>query len=248
MVLIIAEIGINHNGNINLAHEMIRQAAMCGADVVKFQLYSVDALFGPNGEDPNPEIHAGVKHMELTKDDVVKLMGWCDEEGIEFMASVFDEERLQWLEDLGVKRHKVASRTAKLTPELADKMVATGKECFVSLGFGAKPRWGVKHALEGQTKKPDNVKYLYCVAEYPTEFSSLALPCVFPLHPIYDGFSDHTLGLGASLAAVSRGATVIEKHFTLSKAANGFDHICSITPDELSDLVKYTRAMEKIIK
>lgn len=133
---------------------------------------------------------------------------------------------------------------------MADKIVATGKECFVSLGFGAKPRWGTKHASadSGQEKKPDNVCYLYCISEYPTEFTSLHLPCVFPLHPIYDGFSDHTLGLGASLAAVSRGATVIEKHFTLNKAAEGFDHICSIDPSELADLVKYSREIAKVIR
>jgi len=248
MVLIIAEIGINHNGNIHLAHEMIRQAAIAGADVAKFQAYSVDALFGPDGEDPNEEIWKGVKPLEFNQEQFAQLKQWCDEEGIEFMSSVFDEERFQWMEELDVKRHKVASRTSKLTPDLATKMIASGKECLVSLGFEAKPIWGVKHPNEGQIRKPDNVRYLYCVAEYPAEYSSLKMPCVFPLHPIYDGFSDHTLGIEASLVAVARGATIIEKHFTLSKSAQGFDHVCSITPDELSDLVKYTRRMEKVVK
>lgn len=241
MVLVIAEIGINHNGNINLAHEMIRQASMCGADVAKFQAYSVDALFGPDGEDPNEEIHAGVKPLEFNQEQFAQLNEWCNEEGIEFMCSVFDDERFQWMEDLGVKRHKIASRVSKLNRPLAQKMINTGKDCYMSLGFDSKP-------IEGN---PENVKYLYCVAEYPTEYSALKLPREFSKwraasYTAYYGFSDHSLGIGASLIAVGRGAQVIEKHFTLSKAANGFDHVCSIDPTELTDLVKYTREMEKI--
>lgn len=237
MVLIIAEIGINYNGNINLAHEMIRQAAMCGADVAKFQAYSVDALFHPDyGEDPNEEIWKGVKPLEFNKEQFEQIKYWCDEQNIEFMCSVFDEERLQWMEDLGVKRHKIASRVSKLNRPLAEKIIATGKECYMSLGFDSKM------FDEG---KYDNVKYLYCVAEYPTEFKSLNLPMMFS-EDIFYGFSDHTLGIGASLVALGRGAQLIEKHFTLSKSAVGFDHVCSIDPQELSDLVKYTREMEKI--
>ena len=244
-VIIIAEIGINHNGNMNIAHELIRQAAMCGADVAKFQLYSVDGLFGPDGHDPRPDLCDKLQHVGLSKDNVVQLMKWCDEQEIEFMASVFDEERLQWLEDLGVRRHKIASRTMKLTPDLAEKIVKTGKECFVSTGMGG--------GFNGKYR--DRTRSLYCVSEYPTEFTSLEMPEKFSgmaskldSMPYYDGFSDHTLGIGASLVALGRGAEVIEKHFTLNKAAEGFDHICSITPDELSDLVKYAREIEKVVR
>lgn len=241
MTLIIAEIGINHNGNINLAHELIRQAAECGADVAKFQAYSVDALFGPDGEDPNPVIHTGVKPLEFNKDQFSKIKEWCDEENIEFMCSVFDDERLQWMEELGVKRHKIASRVSKLNRPLAEKMIATGKECYMSLGFGSKM------FDEDSVKVRPNVHYLYCVSEYPTERSSINLPTVFS-KDMFFGFSDHTLGIGASLAAVGRGARVIEKHFTLNKAAEGFDHICSITPDELRDLVKYSKSISKFVR
>lgn len=240
MVFIIAEIGINHNGNMNLAHELIRQAAMCGADAAKFQAYSVDALFGPNGEDPNPEIHAGVKPLEFNKEQFAQIKEWCDEEKIEFMCSVFDDERFEWMEDLGVQRHKIASRVSKLNRPLAEKMIATGKECFMSLGFGSKM------FNEDNPVVRSNVGYLYCVSEYPTEYSSLDMPTQFSKDVFY-GFSDHTLGIGASLVAIGRGAKVIEKHFTLNKAAEGFDHICSITPDELADLVKYAKEMEKAI-
>lgn len=237
MVFVIAEIGINHNGNIHLAHELIRQAAIAGADAAKFQAYSVDALFGPDGEDPNPEIHKGVKPLEFNKEQFAQLKEWCDEEGIEFMCSVFDEERLQWVEDLGVKRHKIASRVSKLNRPLAEKMMATGKECLMSLGFASEPL----------AESLGNMRYLYCVSQYPTEYSSLQLPLDFGISNYFYGFSDHTLGIEASLVAVARGAKVIEKHFTLSKATPGFDHICSITPDELADLVKYSKLMQKVV-
>jgi len=244
MVFVIAEIGINHNGNINLAHELIRQAAICGADAAKFQAYSVDALFGPDGEDPNPEIHAGVKPLEFNKEQFAQCKQWCEEESIEFMCSVFDEERLQWMEDLEVKRHKIASRVSKLNHALAEKMVATGKECFMSMGMGGKGFEGRHH---GQ------VHYLYCVAEYPTEYTSLKMPERFEgmLSPFSSrsapyGFSDHTLGIEASLVAIGRGALAIEKHFTLNKGMEGFDHICSITPDELELLVRLGKQMSKV--
>jgi N-acetylneuraminate synthase/N,N'-diacetyllegionaminate synthase len=239
-VTIIAEIGINHNGNMNLAHEMIRQAALCGADVAKFQAYSVDQLFHPEtGEDPNEEIWKGVKPLEFDRDQFVQIKKWCDEQRIEFMCSVFDEERLKWMEELGVEKHKIASRVSKLNPGLARKIVDTAKKCYMSLGFGAK-------RLDLMA---DHLCYLYCVSKYPTEYSDIHLPESFGGAPDqFCGFSDHSLGIGASLAAIGRGAKVIEKHFTLNKAAEGFDHVCSITPDELSDLVKYAREMEKVVK
>jgi sialic acid synthase SpsE len=238
MIDIIAEVGINHQGNINLAHEMIRQAALCGANCVKFQAYSVDKLFHPDyGEDPNEEIWKGVKPLEFNKDQFVQLKKWCKEENVEFMCSVFDEERLEWMEDIGVERHKIASRVSKLNPELARKIISTGKECLMSLGFSAK-------RLD---EDDGDIKYLYCVSEYPTEYSSLHIPKQFGHDYEYYGFSDHSLGIGASLVAIGRGAKTVEKHFTLNKAAEGFDHVCSIDPIELKHLAAFGREMSKVI-
>jgi len=249
MVFIIAEIGINHNGSMPLAHELIRQAAIAGADAAKFQAYSVDALFGPNGEDPNPEIHAGVKDLEFNYDQFKQCKKWCDEEGIMFMCSVFDEERLQWIESLAVGRHKIASRVSKLNPDLAHRIAKTGVPCYMSLGFNSVR---IEDDIKGDGRyftPYENIRYLYCVSEYPTEFENLELPKTFKheTNRGYYGFSDHTLGIEASLVAVARGAKVIEKHFTLNKAAEGFDHVCSIDPAELSDLVKYSKLMSKVI-
>jgi len=236
---IIAEIGINFGGNLDLAHNMIRESAICGANTAKFQLYSVETLFGKNGEDPNQAIYEGVKHTELKKDDVVKLMRWCDEEGVEFLASVFDEERFQWLEDLGVKRYKIASRTSKLTRGLAEKIAQTGKPCLMALGFNSAPL----------DLKYTNVKYLHCISSYPTEYSMINFPTSFR-GTIYHGVSDHSIGIESSLVAIGRGARVVEKHVTYDKSCDNpkFDHVCSIDFSELKDLVKYARLMDKVVK
>lgn len=236
---IIAEIGINFDGNLDLAHNMIREASICGANTAKFQLYSVDGLFGENGEDPNKEIYNGVKHTELKEEDIKKLMRWCKEENIGFLASVFDEERFNWLEKLGVQRYKIASRTSKLTRELAEKIAQTGKECLMALGFDSNPL----------DLKYSSVKYLWCKSQYPTEYSNMNIPVSFK-NTIYSGISDHSLGIEASLIAVARGAQIVEKHVTYDKSANSpkFDHVCSIDFSELKDLVKYSKLINKVVQ
>src|SRR3990167_9393784 len=122
------------------------------------------------------------------------------------MASVFDLERFEWMEALGARRYKIASRTVQETA-LCKKILATGKETFISLGF-----WRGK-AVPYQAA---NARYLYCVPKYPCEYSDIHLPDSFSAS-IYEGFSDHTLGIEASLVAIGRGATIIERHFTLNK-------------------------------
>lgn len=234
-MLIIAEIGINHNGNLNLAHELIRQAKLAGADVAKFQFYDPYKLFGPEGSHPDP---ANLEHalaVTFGFEEACRLRDWCDEETIEFAASVFDLERFEWMEQLGVKRHKIASRAVR-DIDLCQRILATGKETLVSLGMWQGD--GVPYAAP-------NVRYLYCVAKYPCEYSDIRLPLSFR-DSMYEGFSDHTIGIEASLVAVARGASIIEKHFTLNKGLSGPDHVCSVTPSELADLCKYSRLMQKM--
>jgi N-acetylneuraminate synthase/N,N'-diacetyllegionaminate synthase len=163
-----------------------------------------------------------------------QLKTWCEQEGIEFMASVFDLERFKWMESLGVSRHKVASRVVQ-DQELCEHILATGLETFISLGFWDGP--GVPYQCS-------NARYLYCVPTYPCPYEDICLPQEFT-DSIYEGFSDHTIGIEAALVAVGRGARIIEKHFTLNKGLSGPDHICSATPDELVELVRLARLMEK---
>jgi N-acetylneuraminate synthase/N,N'-diacetyllegionaminate synthase len=235
-MVIIAEIGINHNGSIDLAHELIRQARIAGADIAKFQFYDPYKVFGPAGSHPNPEALAQALTVQFGYEDARRLKRWCDEEQIEFMASVFDDERFEWMESLGVQRHKLASRSVQ-DKDLCRRVLATGKETFISLGM-----WD-----GGDVPYPaPNARYLYCVSKYPCEYGDIRLPTAFA-DSIYDGFSDHAIGIEAALVAIGRGARIIEKHFTLNKGLAGPDHVCSITPEELAELVRYGRLMEKVI-
>jgi N-acetylneuraminate synthase/N,N'-diacetyllegionaminate synthase len=234
-MIIIAEIGINHNGNLELAHELIRQARIAGADIAKFQFYDPYKIFGPQGSYPNAEALAQALTVQFGYEDARRLKAWCGQEGIEFMASVFDLERFEWMESLGVARHKIASRAAQ-DRELCERVLGTGRETFVSLGFWTGSEVPYRHA---------NARYLYCVPKYPTPYEDLRLPKSFA-DSWYAGFSDHTIGIEACLVAVGRGARILEKHFTLNKGLPGPDHICSATPDELAELTRLSRLMEKI--
>jgi|SRR5688572_12004161 sialic acid synthase SpsE len=234
-MVIIAEIGINHNGSLDLAHELIRQARICGADIAKFQFYDPHKIFGPRGSHPNDEALQQALRVQFGYDDAERLKAWCDEEGIEFMASAFDVERFEWMQSLGVSRHKIASRAVQ-NAELCERILSTGQETFVSLGFWDR---------SGVPFDAPQARYLYCVPKYPCEYSDVSLPPLFA-DTVYDGFSDHTIGIEAALVAVGRGARVIEKHFTLNKGLPGPDHVCSATPEELGALCRYARLMGKL--
>lgn len=234
-MIIIAEIGINHNGSVHLAHELIKQARNASADIAKFQFYDPYKIFGPDGSYPNAEALSQALTVQFGYDEARQLKAWCDQEGIEFMASVFDLERFGWMESIGVRRHKLASRTVQ-DRALCERTLATGLETFVSLGF-----W----KGEGVPYDAANARYLYCVPKYPCPYEDIALPRSFD-GSVYDGFSDHTIGIEAALVAVGRGARVLEKHFTLNKGLPGPDHVCSATPDELAELTRLARQMEKL--
>ena len=221
MTEIIAEIGQNFNGDIDVAIQLILEAKKSGADVAKFQLYNAKELFSREG---NPWYEYNCS-TELTYNNVKKLKQVCDDNDIEFMASAFDVERVDWLEDIGVQRHKLASRSIS-DQDLINKVLKTNKTTFISLGM-----WDQKEFPEINN---DNAKYLYCISKYPTELVDVKLKQVD--FSKYFGFSDHTIGITASCAALSRGARVIEKHFTLDREAFGPDHSCSMTPNQLLQL------------
>lgn len=245
-VLFIAEVGINWNNDLQLAHRLIRAAKLVGANVAKFQIYSATHLFGPDGQTPNASILDQVKWMDdVSLETVMWLQARCDEEGIEFAASAFDEERLGWLEQVGVKRHKLASRTVKYDMPYCLKVLSLGKPVVASLGMW-RPEDSVRVVPFWNWA---NVRYMYCVSEYPTLPSNLYLPDTFHDVPSrYAGFSDHTIGVGAALAAIGRGATIIEKHLTLDKALPGPDHACSATPEEFALIVKVGKQVHEAVK
>jgi N-acetylneuraminate synthase/N,N'-diacetyllegionaminate synthase len=218
---IIAEIGQNHNGDMAIAMDLIRAAKKAGADVAKFQVYEARALFPPKSENPWFDYNC---RTELKKDDVFRLAETCERVGIEFMASVFDTERIGWLEDAGVKRYKIASRSVHDTGLIA-AVAATGKPMIVSLG-----QW--RAATFPEIPATGGVDFLYCIAKYPAPYSELRLASVD--FTSYAGFSDHSLGVTAACASFALGARILEKHMTLDKAAYGPDHQGSMTPAELA--------------
>lgn len=222
---IIAEIGQNHNGDMELARKLIAEAKAGGADVAKFQVYDARALFPEQGN----EWFAYNCKTELTRANVETLARECERQGIEFMASVFDVERVAWLEAVGVRRYKIASRSVR-DQALIEAIAETGKPVIVSLGMWNAPEFPKVDA-------PGGVGYLYCVSKYPTELADLRFGSVDFAR--YLGFSDHTIGIEASTIAFSRGARIIEKHFTVDKDMYGPDHSGSMTPVELAALSRF---------
>jgi sialic acid synthase SpsE len=226
---VIAEIGQNHNGDMQLARRLIAEAKAAGADVAKFQVYDARALFPKEG---NEWFDYNCK-TELSRADVETLSRECETQGIEFMASVFDVERVAWLEGVGMRRYKIASRSVR-DAELIEAVAKAGKPMLVSLGM-----WD--GADFPKITSPGGVEYLYCVSKYPTDMSDLHFGKVDFTR--YAGFSDHTLGVDAAMIALSRGARIIEKHFTIDKTMYGPDHSGSMTPSELATLSRFKRSL-----
>ena len=227
---IIAEIGQNHNGDMTIAKELIHAAAENGADVAKFQLFDSRALF-PTKEEGN-EWYDYNCSTELSKDDLHLLNEECQKADIEFMSSAFDVERVSWLEEINVRRHKLASRSIK-DQELINAVARTKKPIICSLGLWDDPDFP-------QINAPGGLYFLYCVCKYPTPLIDLQLQdVIFDQHSSFAGFSDHTMGIAAPITAIARGAQIIEKHFTLDQSMYGPDHQGSMTPDELKQLSSF---------
>lgn len=215
-MLFIAEIGMNHNGNFNLAYELIKQAKYAGADIAKFQL----------GWRAQPgEINC------LTEETIQQFLRWGEYFEIEIMFSLFTEEAYKLAQQFNIKKYKIASRTVKDNLDLVKRIAGEGKTTFISLGMWDGPGLPLD--------KKENIRYLWCKSKYPTEASDLInFPKDFRNTP-YDGYSDHTMGIEVPLMAITRGATVIEKHFTLDKSNITIrDHALSATPDEFRTLVQ----------
>lgn len=230
---IIAEIGQNHNGDMDLAFELIAEAKRNGADAAKFQLYDAAALF-PRENNPWYEYNLST---ELSRDDTARLAERCSRMGIEFLASVFDAERVDWLEELGVRRYKIASRSIR-DQGLIGRLCRTGKPLLVSLGMWDKPEFP-------SIPSGAPVSFLYCVSQYPTPLERLHLGQVDFTR--YAGLSDHTVGISAAQAALARGAGIIEKHFTLDRNMHGPDHVCSMTPGELAGLSGFRDDLRRLL-
>jgi len=220
-MLIVAEIGQNHCGDMDLAKKLIRLAKENGADLVKFQLYDSLKLYGEYQE------------TELTREQAFDLFNFGQETGIEVFFSVFDVERVRWCEEMGVKRYKVANRD--IDDSLKREIRLTKKPVIVSIGI---------LRTVPQYDWANRASFLYCVPKYPTELGELHFKQIN--FSVYSGFSDHTVGLDAARVALARGARIIEKHFAIDHNT-GVDAPWSMTPDELKELRRWADVVETCI-
>lgn len=251
---IIAEAGVNHNGNLDVAMQLVDVAAQAGADAVKFQTFSADRLalveapkaaYQARATDANESQHAMLKRLELSYEQHVALARRCEERGILFLSTPFDEEAADLLERLGVVAYKTPSGELTNLPFLRH-IARKRRPMIVSTGMATLGE--VEDALIAVEESGcSDVAVLHCVSNYPAAPETINLRAMDTLSRAFGvpaGYSDHTTGIEIALASIARGATVLEKHFTLDRSLPGPDHAASLEPDELVELVRSARAVE----
>lgn len=256
-MLIIAEAGVNHNGDINLAKKLIEQAAKAGADVVKFQTFKANSCVSVSAKKAKYQLETTakeesqlemIKKLELSYESHFELMKHCKKHGIAFLSTPFDLESVEFLRGLDLPYFKIPSGEITNLPYL--KAVAKCKK-RVLLSTGMANLGEIEAALTILRKNGTrNITLLHCNTEYPTPFEDVNLNALKTLKEAFKlevGYSDHTEGIVASLGAVALGAVVIEKHFTLDKTMEGPDHRASLEFEELKALCKGIRELEKAL-
>jgi N,N'-diacetyllegionaminate synthase len=258
-VLIIAEAGVNHNGNIETAKSLINVAAEAGVDFVKFQTFKAAKLVSEKAqkaEYQNANTGTGesqfqmLKKLELSEDDHFELVKYCGEKGVKFLSTGFDLESLDFLFSIGVRLFKVPSGEITNLPYLK-KIASLADEIIMSTGMSDLSEIGeALAALRSAGKPGTKITVLHCNTEYPTPFGDvnlLAMQAIKDSFNVEVGYSDHTLGIEVPIAAVALGARVIEKHFTLDRLSEGPDHAASLEPGELIAMVTAIRNIERAL-
>lgn len=255
MAFIIAEAGVNHNGNIDLAKRMIDVASEYNVDAIKFQTFKTENLvskmakkakYQNNTTDQNESQFDMIKKLELDIETHKELIEYCKNKKIMFLSTPFDLESIDLLNDLGLEIFKIPSGEITNLPYL-EKIGKLKKKVILSTGMSTLNE--IESALnilrENGTK---DITVLHCNTEYPTPMGDVNLNAMNTIKEklnVEVGYSDHTLGIEVSIAAVSMGAKVIEKHFTLDKNMEGPDHKASLEPNELKQMVESIRNIEK---
>jgi len=246
----IAEIGINHNGSISIAKKLIDQAKKAGADAVKFQTFKKDTLnISSIYKDKKADFYFDnkIKSLEdiidritLSKNDHKILANYCKKKKILFSSTPLDLEAVDFLDSLNVPFFKVASMDLN-NHVLLEKIATKNKPIILSTGFStiSEISQALKHLRDSNSKI--KVALLHCISSYPPQDKDLNLNNISLLREKFKvpvGFSDHTVGISASICAAALGACVIEKHFTLDKKMKGWDHKISANPNELTEIIK----------
>lgn len=262
---IIAEVGVNHNCDVDIAKKLIDAAADAGADAVKFQTAIPELVVTPfapmtkyqqRNMNPSSEALSEKAQLDLIRDislplsEFKPIKRWCEDRGVVFFSTAFDLKSAKFLNELGQEIHKVPSGEITNLPYL--KLLSSFKKPII-LSTGMSNLDEIRDALEillsnGMQKK--DITVLHCNTAYPAELQDVNLRAMKTIEATFDiavGFSDHTLGIQASLAAVSMGATVIEKHITLDRAMQGPDHMASMEPNDFKQMVTMIREIEVLL-
>ena len=254
--LIIAEAGVNHNGDLDMARKLIDVATEAGADLVKFQTFSADRLVTDTAKKAdyqsqssviNESQHDMLLHLELTSEMHQQLIAHCAVQNIGFFSTGFDRESVDLLVSLGQNRFKIPSGEITNLPFLRH-IGRFGKPLIMSTGMATLGEIEAAIDVLEQAGTPRaNMTVLHCTTEYPTSMADVNLRAMQSIHHAFGvevGYSDHTLGIEVAVAAVALGASVIEKHFTLDRNLPGPDHKASLEPSELKAMVSAIRNIE----
>lgn len=257
--LIIAEAGVNHNGDMELAKRLIDVAAQAGADLVKFQTFTADRLATPQapkaeyqnlGPDTSGSQHQMLKRLELSREMHEQLIDYCQSAGIGFFSTGFDDTSNDMLLELGLRKFKIPSGEITNLPYLRH-LGGFGLPLIMSTGMATLAEIEVAlDVLHAAGTAKDKVTVLHCNTQYPTpmeDVNLLAMVSIREYLGVSVGYSDHTLGIEVPIAAVALGATIIEKHFTLDRSLPGPDHQASLEPVELTAMVASIRHIEQAL-
>lgn len=251
---VIAEAGLNHNGSMEIAKALIDVAAIAGADAVKFQKRTVEKLAVKSvldaRDDRFPEFGKTYReireHLEFSMKEYRELKAYTQAKGLDFMATAFDTEAVDFLEELGLEVYKLASHSAT-NLELLDYLARLHKPTVLSTGMAELEE--VDRAVEIFRRHDAPLVLLHCVSAYPTPLEESNLAMIDVLKARYQlpvGYSGHEMGYLPTVVAVAMGAQMVERHFTLDKTMVGFDHKMSLKPDELIAMVRDIRSVRKI--
>ncbi len=258
--IIIAEAGVNHNGSLELAKQLVLKAKDAGVDYIKFQTFKASKLVTKSARQAEYQQHNTggqeesqyqmLKKLELSPKDHQVLIDYCRELGIMFFSTAFDSESIDYLHSLNLGLWKIPSGEVTNYPFLR-RVAAFNEKTILSTGMCEMQ--DVRNAVEALYENglsKENLILLHCNTEYPTPYEDVNLKAMEALRKEFEvevGYSDHTQGIEVPIAAVALGASVIEKHFTLDRTLPGPDHKASLEPDELKAMVRAIRNIEKAI-
>jgi len=256
-VYIIAEAGVNHNGSLSLAKELIGSAAEAGVDAVKFQSFVAESGIGKNAPKAEYQLKLTpqsesqiemIKRLELSPEAHIELIEYCRKQGVEFLSTACDLDSVYLLNSLNQSAYKISSCDIVNIPVIR-AVAKLGKKVFLSTGMATLGE--IERAVfELESNGTSDITLLHCTTEYPCPTNEINLLKIKTLQQSFDlpvGFSDHSEGISAAIASIALGAVVVEKHFTLDRNMDGPDHKASIDPQGLRMLVQSIREVEQAL-